>query len=295
MSDSDDYESDERTSSHKLPCFNAGRRDDYGLWRLRLRAACRAKGVWRLVDPSISTKSPPNNELTDSTELTVGDSIEKLEKACALIISALGNTHLRVIQDVDDDPRRMLQLLDERYASSRAASRIAVQTQVYRKVYGGGDMAKFIDEFSSLFSKLDRMGEDAAIPESHKAPMLLVSIPVESPLELTAAALRTKDVEELTWEYVAFTLIDESRARKRRAEASGGSHITDGDGRAGRRKGKSNGKKMAGTKNQFGVHGDIYDAAMAFAAAWSKTNEGSLDKQSKATDSRICDFCGKTG
>jgi gag-polypeptide of LTR copia-type len=107
----------------------------------------------------------------------------------------------------------MLALLDDRSASSRAASRIAVQTQLYRKTYDGGDMATFIDEFGSLFSQLERMGKDAAIPESHKAPMLLAAIPIDSPLEVTAAALRTKDVVDLTWEFVATTLIDENEAR----------------------------------------------------------------------------------
>jgi len=66
----------------------------------------------------------------------------------------------------------------------------------------------------SLFAQLERMGKDSAIPETHKAPMLLASIDPECSLESTSAALRTKDPEDLTWEYVATTLIDEYNAKK---------------------------------------------------------------------------------
>lgn len=58
------------------------------------------------------------------------------------------------------------------------------------------------------------MGKDWAIPESHKAAMLLASIDPKCTLESTAAALRTKDIDELTWDYVATTLIDENKAKE---------------------------------------------------------------------------------
>ena len=78
--------------------------------------------------------------------------------------------------EAEDDPAKMLRLLDARYASNRTVSRIAVQTQLFRMSYNDQDMASYIDQFFSLFSKLQRMGKGAAIPESHKAPMLLASI-----------------------------------------------------------------------------------------------------------------------
>jgi hypothetical protein len=62
----------------------------------------------------------------------------------------------------------MLALLDGRYPSSRAASRINVQTQLYSKAYKAGEMAAFVDEFSSRFSQLERMGNDATFLESHR-------------------------------------------------------------------------------------------------------------------------------
>lgn len=73
----------------------------------------------------------------------------------------------------------MIKLLDAKYASSRTASRIAAQTQLFRVAYSCQNMPKYIHQYASVFNQLERMGKDAAIPESHKAPMLLASIDPE--------------------------------------------------------------------------------------------------------------------
>ena len=132
---------------------------------------------------------------------------------CRIIISALGDAPLRVVMDVDDDPGKMFGLLDARYASNHTVSKIAVQTQLFLMSYSEQDMTTYVDQYTSLFSQLERMGKDVAIPESRKAPMLLASIDPNSFLESTAAALR-KESSEPTWEYVATTLIDEYSAER---------------------------------------------------------------------------------
>lgn len=206
-------------SGIQVPRFYGRRDDDYMLWRHRLRAACRIKGVWNVVKTSeehstaVSTTKDKSIDSTGS-ESSKSTIIAKREKACGIIICALGDAPLRVVMDVDDDPALMLKLLDDRYASSRTVSRIAVQTQLFRMSYNGQNMSEYVDHFTSLFSQLDRMGKDAAIPESHKAPMLLASIDPSCSLESTAAALRTKAISELTWDFVATTLIDEYNARQ---------------------------------------------------------------------------------
>lgn len=194
--------------SLKVPRFHGRRSDDYTLWRMRLRAACRVKGVWDAVENSTDCSSDTSSQTTHGTQLKL-----KQEKASGIIISALGDAPLRVIIDADDNPSQMLKLLDARYASNRTVTRIAVQTQLFRMSYNGQNMTEYIDHYSSLFAQLDRMGNDAAIPESHKPTMLLASINPKCSLESTAAALRTKDAKELTWEYVTTTLIDEYNAR----------------------------------------------------------------------------------
>lgn len=82
--------------------------------------------------PSIN---PAESVRTDQVNLST-----KLEKASSLIISALGDEPLRVIADIFDDPALMLDFLDARYASSRTASRIAIQTQLFRMRYDVKEM-----------------------------------------------------------------------------------------------------------------------------------------------------------
>ena len=96
--------------------------------------------------------------------------------------------------DVDDDLRRMMELLYSRYASNRTVSRIAVQTQLFRLRYNGQNISEYVEQYTTLFAQLERMGKEAAVPESHKAPMMLASIDPSCSLESTAAALRTKEV-----------------------------------------------------------------------------------------------------
>jgi hypothetical protein len=102
----------------------------------------------------------------------------QMECASPLIVSALGDdATLRIEADADGDPTKILCLLGARYASSRAVSRIVVQTALHRKAYNNDDMSVCMDEFASLFAQLEHMGYDSSVPESHKAPMLLASIP----------------------------------------------------------------------------------------------------------------------
>lgn len=109
----------------------------------------------------------------------------------------------------------MLELLDKCYASNRASSRISTLTTMFSKRYQQGqDMARYVDDFESLFAQLEKMGTNTALPEAFKAPLLLSSLGTNSPLESTIAALRLRDVEELSWEAVTADLIQEYKRRK---------------------------------------------------------------------------------
>lgn len=59
-------------------------------------------------------------------------------------------------------------------------------------------MAKYVEENTSLFTQLEFMGGEIAIPEPHKALTLLASIDTSSEKEPIAATLRTKDPDDLT-------------------------------------------------------------------------------------------------
>lgn len=96
-------------------------------------------------------------------------------------------------------------------------------------------MAKVVDEYSTVFPQLERMGKEAAIPESHKAPMFLASVNPSSHLEVTVADLRRKDIADLPWDYVATKLIDEYNAK----------HVISGSKRATRFSRKSRKNKRS--------------------------------------------------
>ena len=150
----------------KIPRFHGRRGEDYALWRHRLRAMCRINGVWNVVNtgmgPSASTQSTNDADPSVSAEVSRINArvLAKREKVSGIIISALGDAPLRVVIDIDDDPARMMQLLDARYASNRTVSRIAIQTQLYGMSYSGQNMSTYIDQYTSLFSQLEPMGKE---------------------------------------------------------------------------------------------------------------------------------------
>lgn len=284
MSDSE-VESD-TSSGVKIPRFHGKRGEDYTLWRHRLRAACRIKGLWNVVTSGSEQSSiaATTQDTAPSSSQSSSRLLGKREKACAIIICALGDAPLRVVMDVDDNPARMLELLDARYASNRTVSRIAVQTQLFRLSYNGQNMSEYVDQFAALFSQLDRMGKDAAIPESHKAPMLLASIDPNCSLESTAAALRTKEITELTWDYVATTLIDEYNARQMTSAGSGRSRSR----KKGKNKTSGSSKSSANTATADHKDGNFSD---------DHTRNESTGRAYAASSSNgyHCTFCDRDG
>ena len=47
-------------SGLRIPRFEGNRGEDYGLWRFRLRAACRVKGLWDVVQPRSGVEESPS-------------------------------------------------------------------------------------------------------------------------------------------------------------------------------------------------------------------------------------------
>ena len=129
---------DGSSRASKVPIFNGTRQDDYGLWRFRLRARATHEGRLEVCQPET-----PSSSTFSSTSGTTGlaDCVEVLEKASAIIISSIGDGPLRVIEDVDDDPQKMLRMLDERYASKQGhipdcRPDAAVSQGVRRRLHG---------------------------------------------------------------------------------------------------------------------------------------------------------------
>lgn len=230
----------------KIQKFNGKYSDDYNLWRLRAEVALKGKGYW--------TKLEDMKTCDEETK----------SKASALIVSALGDTALRVCSSRIGDPLNMLKMLDNRCASSRTATRISVLTTMYTKRFdhNNDSMANYVDVFEALFSQLEKMGDDTNVPESHKAPLLLSSLGNNSPQESTIAALRTKDVQQLSWEQVTADLIQEWNQKFKTCQ-----------------KNDKSDKKQARKRNNF----NRFETHKSLAS--KNSNKSSI----------VCDYCGKKG
>ena len=187
----------------KLKVFDGKREDNYTLWRKRAELALQSEGYWEEAQ-----KEKPDKAM--------------LQKAAAIIVNGLGDTAFQICDTLVPDVMKMLAALDERYASKRATSQIAIIDTILRKRFSvGDDMETYVNEFESLFSQLQQVKSETTIPEVLKGPLLLSSIQYGTGLESMAAALRTKTVEDLTWKSVSADLIEENRrvkqARKERS------------------------------------------------------------------------------
>jgi hypothetical protein len=115
--------------------------------------------------------------------------------------------------------------------------------------------------------------------------MLLAAIPIDSSLEVTAAVSRTKYVADLSCEFVATTLIDESEARSMRITDAD----TDGDMRHGcGRRSKNSSKNNNSNRTSVTDKNDIDAAAKAFETAW-KIKSNTENENSKSA----CAYCDK--
>lgn len=99
--------------------------------------------------------------------------------------------------------------LDAKYAWRRPASRLAIKTELYRKLYNNQPLSKHVDEFVVLFDQLEYFGPNKGIREEHKVPTFLASLGTNSPINHAIAALLLQPEEELKWELVTADLITE--------------------------------------------------------------------------------------
>ena len=138
--------------------------------------------------------------------------MEKMRKARAVLITALGNKPLRVVQTASD-PLEMWRKLHDRYAGSSSASKIGVLTSLMNKKYSPGkDMGEYLTELESMFNRLCSMG--MPIAEPMQVAILLVSLGCEEEMAGTVAAIKTMDEDRATWDYVSSRLLEEQRSRR---------------------------------------------------------------------------------
>lgn len=169
--------------------LNGRHNDYYHQWRLRCKIALNSKSYW--------TKLQANDCDQDTKD-----------KSLAMMVAALGDSALRVCSAMIGEPIKMSDLPDKRFASNRMATPILVLKSMYSKKFVPRyEMPKFVHEFEFLLAQLEGMRSETAIPEAHKAPLLLGSIGNDSVSKSTIVALRTKNTDQSSWKAVTADLI----------------------------------------------------------------------------------------
>lgn len=191
------------------------------------------------LSPSVSqtTRTPPkfkNSTVTMTMTIVYGDCAPRLhskerafwshlrdsgchqdikDKASNMLLSALGDYALRICTLQIGYPIKMLEILENLFASNRISGLDIMYTKrFYSK---DDDMSMYIHAFQSLFGQLKSMRPDTNIPKLHRALLLLASIRNNSPLESTVVALYTKDTDKLTRETITLDLVQEWQKIKR--------------------------------------------------------------------------------
>lgn len=174
---------------------------DYSLWRIRIEAACSAKGF----DDILLT-----SDCTASDETGKEDFRKRQKQASNIIISALNDAPLRVVRDVIGDPCAMLKKLDKRYDAKTTASKITKITDLVGTRFSNSShsIAKHIDKMAALIAQLKAM--KTTIDEPLAVGLLVASIDVPS-MKPVVSAIKTLAESDLTWESVAERLIEEHR------------------------------------------------------------------------------------
>lgn len=195
----DDTDRDES----RITKFKGNDGEDFELWSLRLNAVLEGKDLAEVLTEEAREEA---QEFHDEIRK------KKIRKARAIIINALGDKPLRVVQTATG-PKDMMEKLSERYAASTTANKIAVLTSLIHTRYDREkNMGEYLSEMESMFNKLAAMKLPIA-PELQVA-ILLVSMTAEESLSGTVSAIKTMDESRATWEYVSGRLIEEVRSQK---------------------------------------------------------------------------------
>ena len=192
-----------------LPKFDGSKSSDYRLWMCRLEAVLEDQNIAFVLQERPSAGSSASDAAYSAA----------CKKAAAIIINGLADKPLRVVVSHRKDPAKMMEKLNERYASSSFSTRMSLMSELHNMSYvRNADMAEFVDSYTSLLDRLEAM--EAKVPEPLAVIMFLHSM--RGQFEATVAALRTMGDDELSWDDVTSRFIEEASsvgARTRRDTA----------------------------------------------------------------------------
>lgn len=190
-------------------------KSDYSLWRIRVEAACSAKGL----DNVLLVEEPER----DTAESDIATFKAHQMQASNIMVGALSDHPLRVVRTVIGKPYQMLAKLDARYDSKSTSSKISKMSDLVSMRYSTlkEDISKHIDRMRATTEQLANMG--TIVQEPLAIGILVASIDVTA-LRPVTAAIKTLAERDLTWDTVTERLIEEAKSAK--ADLGGGTRAT---------------------------------------------------------------------
>lgn len=185
--------------------FNGNDNEDFSLWSIRIMAVLEGRGIHGVV---LGEETEPQKEDTSAYTTYA----EKVSMARAIIVTALGDKPLRVIQN-SPSPKEMWDKLRARYEAATTANKINLLTALVNTRYESGkDLGDYFAELETYFNRLAGMGLPVA--EEMQVAILLVSVMHEETLKGTVAALKTVEDSKATWNNVCSRLLEEHRSQR---------------------------------------------------------------------------------
>lgn len=185
----------------KLPIRPLHDKCHYGVWKIRVEAACSAKD---LNDALLSASAA-------GCSLGQNKFVERQRQASSIYVGVFGDHALRGARTVNGKPKEMIEKLDARYRSQSTASKTTKISELVsvRFRYPKAEIAKHIDGMAGIVEELRNM--DGELDETLTVGTLVASIEV-SELALGTAAVKTLAKKNIKWQAVSGSLIKEWKA-----------------------------------------------------------------------------------
>lgn len=172
------------TDSEKYRIKPPDEKRDYRLWRIHIEAACESKEYEDVLE----------EEDTTATEYLGKANLLTVKPLCVVLGEIL-------------NPYRMLQKLDEHYASRSSAFRITKRTEliVLKCEYVKADIGTHIDKMAEILEQLGSMNKP--IPRDPRITLLIASMQPLEPAPVTVAVKMLAD-DVAAWESVTARLLE---------------------------------------------------------------------------------------
>lgn len=118
--------------------------DNYAVWKIRMKALLVSKGLWTVIDPTVT-----DDETTD---------IDDDQKALALVILALGEDQMVHVEECTT-ARAAWKKLQDIYAEGSTANRMRLYEKLLTlKLEDGTDVRKHVQQLAQTRKQLRAVG-----------------------------------------------------------------------------------------------------------------------------------------